>query len=1103
MSVRQISLDPAIEFESCFYSNSKLRPFSGSSFSTRFILKVHSQPSSGANMRSSFFVLIAVISIVWSSESTDTYAQASLEAKYEVLGQYPDTKAFSVSGDGSVIVGASGFGNDTGATLTGFPFIWTEEKGLSAIPLPTGFTNGVARGVSSDGKTVSGTMVRINNNFIEAISGFIYSVEEGRSSELSIAGLEPYNRVFVEKTNGIFTIGRVSTLNNADGVLPVIWFGSSPTIFEDTTNLVLEELSQDGKYYVGNERAPNAGFLYSRHVGRKNLDFLPLDVTADGSKVVGWQSGGIMQKPVIWTETTGSQVMNCSGTARAVSASGDFTVGSCDGSGVIWLEDGTMRPIYEYVEDEYGLTPIDSYFPISISADGSTIIGIGFNNNKEEAFRLTLPRVTSDFYHKIDNIPAFEEPRLLGSSNPSIVKICADGSQSTLMVVNSTSTDLAERLRLRIVEDPNESNQDLYGIFQEVDGEIGEKHFEYTHPKYVPDGELITEITLQVFDSQSDKVVEEVELEIYRPPVIMVHGLWSSYATFNKMNDAIRGKLWPMDVPSSALNWQVDYSSSSAAYYADNVSVIPNAVGSVLTNARSYGFSVGKVDLVAHSMGGILARKYIQSDTYPNTLNRLITIETPHSGSQLANFLLDEVIKKLNPFLHNVVERVRDINSGAISDLRVDSRATRILNDFQIRNQVYVHAITTSSNPDDEYFLDLIALTPYAETTLEYSSAQAFLDDMFNQEPSDLIVARSSQQAGTFAFSHFEGVSHVSSVNNDGVIDKVISLLGGKPDNFSLDYFSPPELIYNLSPPALSNDNAGKITVANDIVSIQSPESAATLIAGNSVSVEIEGGAEVNQLMLAITNSTDVLHSSLYDGNTTIVNVDIPQNVVGNWTIMAIGFGGEEFGIDTLSVTIETDSPLTKIDPLYEEVVLTMSDTVSIPLIGTYVDGIQRELQGAEYTLTSTEENIVKIIEDQVSGINEGRSVVNIESGSINASIFVTVIGENDFDSSESTTGTENESISTALSTFSLKQNYPNPFQRQTKIPVSIPKPGNFKLSIFNLLGQQVTVLFDGQIRLPGNYEFEFEASNLSSGTYFYRIESDHFLATKAMIVVK
>ncbi|MDT3695496.1 MAG: T9SS type A sorting domain-containing protein [Ignavibacterium sp.] len=85
---------------------------------------------------------------------------------------------------------------------------------------------------------------------------------------------------------------------------------------------------------------------------------------------------------------------------------------------------------------------------------------------------------------------------------------------------------------------------------------------------------------------------------------------------------------------------------------------------------------------------------------------------------------------------------------------------------------------------------------------------------------------------------------------------------------------------------------------------------------------------------------------------------------------------------------------------------------------------------------------------------------------------------------------------------FFLSQNYPNPFNPSTIIKYSLKDDGKVSLKIFNSLGEEVRTLVN-EIKPAGNYEVEFNASNLPSGVYIYSIQSGDFVSSKKMILLK
>ena len=85
---------------------------------------------------------------------------------------------------------------------------------------------------------------------------------------------------------------------------------------------------------------------------------------------------------------------------------------------------------------------------------------------------------------------------------------------------------------------------------------------------------------------------------------------------------------------------------------------------------------------------------------------------------------------------------------------------------------------------------------------------------------------------------------------------------------------------------------------------------------------------------------------------------------------------------------------------------------------------------------------------------------------------------------------------------YSLDQNFPNPFNPRTKISYGIPEAGLVILKVYDLLGNEIAKLVN-ENKQAGRYEVEFNADNLASGVYIYRLSVNNFIRTKKMVLMR
>ena len=158
---------------------------------------------------------------------------------------------------------------------------------------------------------------------------------------------------------------------------------------------------------------------------------------------------------------------------------------------------------------------------------------------------------------------------------------------------------------------------------------------------------------------------------------------------------------------------------------------------------------------------------------------------------------------------------------------------------------------------------------------------------------------------------------------------------------------------------------------------------------------------------------------------------------------------------------------------------------------------------GIEIYKFGSSNNFIKsmILQDDGNIIAAGYAANNDSSNVVQ--VVARYLGKNQ------TTGTSDKVLNETPKLFNLFQNYPNPFNPTTTIKYSVPLPNvgneNFRslqLIVYDILGREVATLVNKN-QQPGNYEVEFNASNLSSGVYFYKLKAGNYSSVKKMILLK
>lgn len=356
-----------------------------------------------------------------------------------------------------------------------------------------------------------------------------------------------------------------------------------------------------------------------------------------------------------------------------------------------------------------------------------------------------------------------------GINRPPVLKVSADGSEATLFRLQLTDSSLnSAGFRFE-----TEAGRDLAmtgSLRLAPDQEPGYLSWLYRHPVTLPTGFARPEALLLHYQ---DEPYMQVNLEVIRPPVLFVHGLNSSNRIWLlQMNQLLQSG----DYQNFQL-FPVNYQSSNLAAFINNCGVLTRGIDQLKSLARANNASIGQVDIVAHSMGGLLSRKYLQSaeGLQRGDVNKLITLNSPHLGARLAQ--LPGSLDLSRVLIYAI--------APAIADLSPDSEAISQLSAGSFRNRVPAHAIVTTIALEQQRGLQNLFILQKAGCSFlqlsfceshELSTVAAFAE-YFNKSMSDGIVSAQSQKGGLSAPYVTQLSGTHSSTENTGVMQRVASLL--------------------------------------------------------------------------------------------------------------------------------------------------------------------------------------------------------------------------------------------------------------------------------------------------------------------------------------
>jgi len=478
-------------------------------------------------------------------------------------------------------------------------------------------------------------------------------------------------------------------------------------------------------------------------------------------------------------------------------------------------------------------------------------------------------------------------------------------------------------------------------------------------------------------DKDGDVDYESTEqITLSRPPVLLVHGLWSSSSAFGDLANRL-------DAEGFRFVLSADYSGTNSASFAANAGVVPGMIRLALSLAHNSDFACEKIDTVGHSMGGVLMKR-MGTNFASDNVRKMITIGSPYNGSQMADMLYN--LETDNPLLFGFIDTLTQglfhtlyspLTSGAVKDLQVGVNPTAT----QIPGVDCEHIVAGLRDSSADGMLGaFMGLVMMATQKLTAEEAH---EEVFGQGAgSDWIVTVDSQLGGASSPVPTPVMWHCTETFDPGFMSDVVNwlnqpaVLTGGAAASSLEQSVMSAQQASASATILQQQNSLNSYTPSGTIEILSPIEGQTLEAGGTLSINIQGTGDTVKVAGFGFFGTDS-GGGVYD-LPFVTDINLPDDAVGSTAqVVAVGLDANMVVTDQAEVNLIWDANV-----VLEDIIFGFGDTVVFDLM-MYPDANHTLMLGPIGRFDNGDEHMLSVLAGTPNYVSSDETVAVVDTNGL------------------------------------------------------------------------------------------------------------------------